>query len=158
MLERRVEQIEALLQTTKNHDYSEHFDDPNSYRHIQSLPSPEFRRPSQSVGSYSTHDHTSDRNPDGIATSGQGDKISLTDYGKNLPMASIEIPRTNPCTPPSTITMPSIGPLSNIPRRSEGPLSPATTRAPIDKEESILSPDSVLSPTSGSAQLTFYTG
>ena len=146
MLERRLEQMEALLQTTKNHDHGSHFQDPNLYRHAQGPPSPEFSRPSQSVDRYSTHDHTSYRSPGVVSIAHcQGDKPSIHDTDRNLPVASIETPRSILCTPPSTATRPSVGPMSNIPCHSEGSLSPATTRAPIDKEESILSPDNVMS-------------
>lgn len=151
MLERRLEQMEALLQTSKNH--SGHFQDPNTYRHMQSSPSPDFRRPSQSVGAYSAHDHIDYRSPDEISILHERhDKIGLHESDRNLPIASVETPRSILCTPPSTTTRPSVGPMSSIPCRNDEPLTPATSRAPIDKEESILSPDNVLYPTRGLLQ------
>jgi hypothetical protein len=139
MLERRLEQMEALLQTTKNHEHSGQFHEPNSYQHIRPPPSPDFRRPSQFINQY--------RSPECVSiVHSQGDKIGIQDADRNLPVTSIETPSSILCTPPSTITRPSVGPLHSLTCHSEDPLTPATSRAPIDKEESILSPDNVLHP------------
>lgn len=147
MLERRLEQMEALLQTTKGHNLSGNFNDSNPYRQMQSLPSPEFHRHSQPpVVSYPSNDHPSYRSPEGSSISQKSAvKKSFHDPIRNQAMTSIETPRSIMCSPPSTATQQSVEPLPNISYHAEGPLSPATTRAPIDKEECILSPDNVLS-------------
>jgi hypothetical protein len=93
MLERRLEQMKALLQTTKNHNHNVHYQDLNSYRHLPGPPSPDFRKPTRSVGIYSAHDHTSYRSPDVVSMArGPGDKLNLQNTDRNLPVASIETP------------------------------------------------------------------
>jgi hypothetical protein len=149
MLERRLEQMEALLQTSKSHDHhGGHFETPNPYHQIQVGVLPEFHRSAHSTGSYGAKDHSRYMSPDGapVAHSHSDKKVYLDSDNNNHPMASTETPRSILCTPPSTVTRPSVGPMPNMAGRNEAPLSPATTRAPIDKEESILSPDNVLPP------------
>ena len=151
--------MEALLQTTKNYDHSGQFHDPNSFQHMQAPPSPDYHRPSHSVGQYNVHEHTNYRSPDGVSIAhSHSDKIGLQDTDRNLPVTSIETPRSILCTPPSTVTRPSVGPLPNIICHSEDPLTPTTSRAPIDKEESILSPDNVMRPVPICYQLMLLVG
>lgn len=148
MLERRLEQMEALLQTNKSHDqHGGNFNSPNPYHQIQVGALPEFRRPAHSMSSYGAKDHSRYMSPDGApVTHSNSEKNVYHDSDTTQPMASIETPRSILCTPPSTVTRRSVGPMPDIAGQNEMPLSPATTRAPIDKEESILSPDNVSLP------------
>lgn len=144
MLERRLEQMEALLQTTKGQDQNGQFQDATSYREIQSPLSPDFHRSTQPMEGFPAQEHSSYRSPCGVPIiHGQNDKLGRPDSERNLPMASVETPRSILCTPPSSTTRPSVGPFTAIHSNSDDPLTPAPSRLAIDKEESILSPDNV---------------
>lgn len=135
--------MEALLQTTKSQEHhGGRFESSTPYQQMQAAPLPEFRRPNQSAGSYGAKDHATYMSPDGAAVAhGQSEKNI---YDTDQPVASIETPRSILCTPPSTIAGPSVGLMTNISSHNEPPLSTSTPRAAIDKEESILSPDNVV--------------
>lgn len=141
MLERQLEQMEALLQATvKDKEQSAQFQGTTSRPQSQGLLSPGLRRPSLSVPEYSTHEHRSSyRSQVGVSSSGQDTEMGFREVVTE-PIPSVESSRLIPCTPPSTV---SAGPSITVPCYSEDVTGQATSTVPIDKEECILSPDNV---------------
>lgn len=139
-LERQLEQMEALLQTTaKDKEQSAQFQGTILRQQSKRLPSPGPRRPSLSVPEYRTHEHRSTYSSQvGMSSSGQDTEMGFREVVTE-PFPSGEASRSIPCTPPSTV---SAGPSIIRPSFSDV-MGQASSTVAMDKEECILSPDNV---------------
>jgi hypothetical protein len=143
-LERQIEQMEVLLQTTAGDgERNAQFQGTISHCQNQGLLSPDLHRRSLPVPECSTHEQRTNYGSQvGDSTSGEDTETRFPEVVTER-TPSLGTSRSIFCTPPATV---SGAPSLTMPCYREDVTGQATSTVPIDKEECILSPDNVQNP------------